>query len=232
MKTHNIQPAISAIALGLIALGASIAPVQAGVTMSSPSLPPIGNDVNSLPTGYLTPTEVHALFSGPGLAVVLKQVIHQPFAVTGRFPQADGSEIEEFSSTLDGLFSVNGSPFSPFHAEGPAMTRVNYPAGGGGPLGTFPTEMLSLNLVGAGAMIRESPTLQSQGLTQVQNVPGGFQIDSFFDVFTELSVDGGATWIPASSGPAHVELKVVPEPATAALLAFGAFGLLGMRRRQ
>ena len=69
--------------------------------------------------------------------------------MTGRFPQPDGSEIEEFQATLDGLFSVNGSPYSPFHAEGPAMTRVNYPGGGGGPLGTFSTEMLSLNFVGA-----------------------------------------------------------------------------------
>lgn len=231
MKTHAIHSAVSAIVLGVITLSSSITSVQAGVTMSSPTLPPIGNDINSLPTGYLTATEVHAMFSGPGLAVILKQVIHQPFALLERLPQPDGSEIETFQSTLDGLFSVNGSPFAPFHAEGPVMTRVGYPSGGGGPLGTFPTEMLSLNLIGAGAMIRESPTLTSQGVTSVQAVTGGFQIDSFFDVFTELSVDGGMTWLPAA-GPAHVELNVVPEPGTAVLLGFGALGLFGSRRRR
>ena len=42
MKTRDIKPAISAIALGLIALGVSTASVQAGVTMSTPTLPPTG----------------------------------------------------------------------------------------------------------------------------------------------------------------------------------------------
>ena len=81
-------------------------------------------------------------------------------------------------------------------------------------------------------MIRESPTLQSVGQTTVQPVPGGFRIDSFFDVFTELSVDGGASWIPASGGPTHVALNNVPEPGAAALLAFGALGFLGRRVRR
>lgn len=229
MKTRDMKPAFSAVALALIALSASTTPVQAGVIMSSPELPPIGNDVFGLPAGYLSPSDVHAMFSGPGLDVILKQLVHQPFALLSRTPGPAGSQIEEFQSTLDGLFSVNGGPFSPFHAEGPVMTRVDY--GGGGLIGTFTTEMLSMTLTGAGAMIRESPTLSSQGLSQVQPTAGGFQIDSFFDVFTELSIDGGLSWMPTTSGPAHVELNVVPEPGAVALLAFGALGLLGRRMR-
>ena len=31
-------------------------------------------------------------------------------------------------------------------------------------------------------------------------------VSSFFDIFTEISVDGGATWSPATTGPAEVSL--------------------------
>jgi len=50
---------------------------------------------------------------------------------------------------------------------------------------------------------RESPTLASTGETRITPSPGGFMISSFFDVFTELSLDGGKTWSPASQ-PGHM----------------------------
>jgi hypothetical protein len=56
-------------------------------------------------------------------------------------------------------------------------------------------------------MIRESPTKASVGRTTITAIGGGnFQIDSFFDVYTELSVDGGATWTPSAT-PVHVTLQ-------------------------
>ena len=95
--------------------------------------------------------------------------------------------------------------------------------------------MLQLNLVGLppGMMLRESPTLQSPGLTQITDQGGGvFRIDSFFDIFTELSMDGGQSWTPGI-GPLHIELNSsasVPAPGTLALLGIGLAGLL-LRRR-
>jgi hypothetical protein len=51
-------------------------------------------------------------------------------------------------------------------------------------------------------MIRESPTLQSLGVTRIRPLTNGtFTICSFFDVFTEVSVNSGLTWFPASNGP-------------------------------
>ncbi len=52
-----------------------------------------------------------------------------------------------------------------------------------------------------------------------------YHIDSFFDVFTELWLDGGATSLP-SAGAASVNLAPLPEPGTVTLLGIGlaAFG--------
>jgi len=76
--------------------------------------------------------------------------------------------------------------------------------------------MLALDLTaspGAVLMLRESPTRASLGKTTIQSQAsgGGYRIGSFFDVFTEISLDGGQTWSP-SSEPTHVELNPQPFP--------------------
>jgi hypothetical protein len=79
-------------------------------------------------------------------------------------------------------------------------------------------------------MLRESPTLPSLGTTTVASQPGGvFHIDSFFDIFTELSLDGGQTWIPADNSiRVSGSGNVAPEPSTMALVVIGG-SLLGWR---
>jgi hypothetical protein len=72
--------------------------------------------------------------------------------------------------------------------------------------------------------------------------PGLFTVSSFFDVFTELSLDGGAHWtvadndfIPGSDriGPGtHLELTAVPEPGTLTLAALGLSSLVTRMRRR
>jgi hypothetical protein len=66
----------------------------------------------------------------------------------------------------------------------------------------FDTEMLQLDIKGgnlpAGIIIREDPVLSSRGQAIFSRLVGGnYRVNSFFDVFTELSVDGGQTWTPA-----------------------------------
>ena len=78
-------------------------------------------------------------------------------------------------------------------------------------------------------MLRESPTQQSTGQTNVDDIGGGvFRISSFFDVFTELSIDGGDTWLPATG---TVTLGSTPEPSTFVLLGLGGAMLVLRRRR-
>jgi hypothetical protein len=91
------------------------------------------------------------------------------------------------------------------HSEDTADTRF------------FETEMLSMDVSGGGGgggaggvMLRESPTRASIGRTSVQkNAAGGYRIGSFFDVFTEISLDGGATWSPVADAT-HVEFLGQP----------------------
>ncbi|MBN2474624.1 MAG: hypothetical protein JXB62_08445 [Pirellulales bacterium] len=74
----------------------------------------------------------------------------------------------------------------------------------------FETEIVSMVLAGnplpGGVMLREAPRAESEGGHTVRTNLGGeqFSVDSFFDVFCELSIDGGQTWHVADV-PLHVD---------------------------
>jgi hypothetical protein len=214
--------------VALLAVLGAIAPrARADVITNDPSLPV------TYPTGeYRSPAAVHAMYSGPGLAIVLSNIEHRAFDPVAR-NNVGADEMEMFNSQFLGDISVNGSPNSPTSALGPVTTEVFGKVGQ--TTGTFQTEMRSMDLTGSSIfgpyMIRESPTLASTGQTTVTDIGGGlFRISSFFDVFTELSIDGGQTWMP-SSGSTHVELQspLVPTP-TAGRAGLALVGLLVLRR--
>jgi len=84
-------------------------------------------------------------------------------------------------------------------------------------------------------LLRDSLTLASGGEGAVTYLNGErYNITSFFDVFTELSLDGGQTWTP-SNGSMHLAgALVVPEPGTFILTAIGGMLLafVAIRRRR
>jgi hypothetical protein len=120
----------------------------------------------------------------------------------------------EFQTDLLFEFSANGGQTwqegrAPSHVAVAVISCCN-----AGATTMFDTEMLQLDaqipIPGApGVRLRESPTLKSRGRTSVGDSPSLSQphrIGSFFDIFTEISLDGGQNW-SRSIEPTHVVLQ-------------------------
>ncbi|HKD10172.1 MAG TPA: PEP-CTERM sorting domain-containing protein [Bryobacteraceae bacterium] len=106
--------------------------------------------------------------------------------------------------------------------------------------GTFPAEITSLDLSGTfnglvgpnphSVDAQLNPAQTSDGVTSVNEIGRSkFLIGSFFDVFAELSIDGG----PFVPGPPRVLDLGTPEPSSASLILGGCLmgGALLTRRR-
>lgn len=105
--------------------------------------------------------------------------------------------------------------------------------------GHWETEMVSLSLsspVNGGVVYNMRGT---GGMTFTRLSGDQFQVDSFFDVFTEISFDGGSSFTP-TAGAIHVPMNTetitgTPIPAPAALpagLSLLGVGSLAARRRR
>jgi hypothetical protein len=190
-------------------------PVRPSVVLSDPSLPPESDplDCDQLVSRYAG-LDLHALFPG---GIDFSNPIHKCFEnVQVSTDPGSGDETEEFDSTVEGIVDVGAGP-QPVVLTGPVETLVRRK--GGATTGSWDTEILSMNLTGdVGGIpieIRESPSLPSPGVTRVDDIGGGqFEIDSFFDVFTELSIDGGP-FQPQTNQATRVEL---PEPSRLLML--------------
>lgn len=103
------------------------------------------------------------------------------------------------------------------------------------PLGTFNAEitdfMFAGSLNGHTFESMRNPSQTSSGQTTITQLPGGeYRVSSFFDVFSELSIDGR----PFVPEPERVEVLTgeIPEPGTATFGFLGAGGLCLLRFRR
>jgi hypothetical protein len=188
-----------------------------------PSLPPV-HPTDPLISYY--GRNMHVIF--PGDAVLYAPRHHGFTNVIRETVGAD--EIETFDSIMDVTVGFGLMPPVEIRLTGPVSTIVYGKAGN--TTGDFQTEIISMSLIGdlggASVEIRENPNMPSAGRTTITDLGGGlYEIDSFFDVFTELS-RGGAPFEPA---PNSGRMELCPEPATMAMVIVGGLAVLRRRRR-
>ena len=151
--------------------------------------------------------------------IVIKEC--QPSAVY-RLVAAAGTwrttNTESFNSTLNlqGYSTDGGNTFQSAYITAPVQITVAN-ASSSTDNSLYDTEMTSMSAtLPSGAMIRTSPTEPSRGVTEIDaQSDGTFRISSFFDIFTELSLDGGNTWSADTNGPVRMQLtQQAPEVPT------------------
>jgi len=169
-----------------------------GIVTTTTDLPPDGE--------YVAPSDYHKYLAA---GIVIDDPSHKKFTQVnvGAVPGTN-SELESFQSTFTGV--EIGQNYGTVSLSGPVQVRTDGIGGSPTRTGTWDTEIVSMNLSGDVGIhtieIRESPGLPSIGMVKITDIGGGeFQIDSFFDVFTEISVDGGP-FIP-SDGSTRMALR-------------------------
>ena len=155
-------------------------------------------------------------------------------------PPSPGSVATYNASNVQATFefSLDQQTWYPLQATGTLSVTMSNTTPAGSAISTFDTEIVQMNLSGSGFIgpvaIRESPTKQSLGKHTIRSDPRGYRISSFFDVFTEISPDGGETWIPSdrsirmsASAPAAApgSLFITQNPSGTFLQWLGPFTL-------
>ena len=130
-------------------------------------------------------------------------------------PPVNGTAFYTNTSTLGTLeLSTDGQSWSPAQGSGPVTVKIHNTSAAGDTTSFFDTEMLDLTLIGNSPFgpfqLRESPTRQSLGRHTIGPDPRGFRISSFFDVYLELSLDGGQNWVQADRS---IRVQVSAPPA-------------------
>ncbi|MBI5020825.1 MAG: T9SS type A sorting domain-containing protein [Ignavibacteriales bacterium] len=124
---------------------------------------------------------------------ILRDLFHQ-----GALP--DISQVYPFSAACDYSISFDGGlTWSINHSSVTMSVSINKIADSTG-IGLYETEVISMSFSsGGGTLIRESPTKKSNSKIIVESLGSGYMISSFFDIFTEVSLDGGTTWSPSNN---------------------------------
>jgi hypothetical protein len=99
--------------------------------------------------------------------------------------------------------SLDQMNWDPAHGTGSMKVMMSNASAAGDTTTTFITQIQSLDLTVPGTQfgnitMQQDPSNPSMGRHTIRSDPRGYRVSSFFDVFVDLSTDGGDTWIPAN----------------------------------
>ena len=187
-----------------------------GLDTTTTDLPPDGVYVNQ--------DDYHTYLA---MGIVLDDPSHKPILDPTYHVEKDGADELEFFNSLFEATEI-GQNLGLIQLTGPVTVRTS--GKGTNDTGTFATEILSMDLSSGPLRVRQDPNRRSLGTTTINPLGGGlYHIDSFFDVFTELSIDGGGSWTRSDTS---TRLTLVPEPSSIVLAATAFLCLLGFARRR
>jgi hypothetical protein len=190
---------------------ASIAAGQeAGIVVAEAFLPPAG-------AAYHGGTHV---FQGGEARLTCSS--HGVFSGSVTPPRAPGTtSVVDYQATFRGELSLGpAADATTYSVAAPVHMAERLTFGEHrGDTQTLETEMIALEFRGGGMpdgiLVRESPSRPSSGRATITTLGRGRQrIEARYDVWLELSRDGGRSWIPAE---AAVRMTLAPEPARARL---------------
>jgi len=130
-------------------------------------------------------------------------------------PQGEGSQIDSFFDVfveID-LDKSDDSTEPKWHTLDGLLFQVdfrNISPEADGPIQRYAAEITTFELKGGpspGLIIRKDPNRRSLGSHVVETGPDGTTVDSFFDVWLELSTDDGQTWT-AADVPVHLPFSM------------------------
>jgi hypothetical protein len=195
---------------------AAMAPARADVLESSPTLPLLG-DPYTIPGG--------ACFSGASVCVA-----GGSFTLTALTSSSASGGTEDF--TTNAVATIYLTPAATVTLTGSIEQEV-LGRTGLAESGTWTVDLLSLSLSGSlggyPLTMTLNPSDPSSGTTLIAPDGGDFIVNSFFDVFAELTYDGPNGVLTAT--PSGIATATnAPEPATLALLAGSLLAMSAVRR--
>jgi len=215
---------------GFMVFTATIRLAQGSVISASPTLP-----VLNVP--YVAATGAGCF---PAVSVCIESGMLTMTSVVSSIIDASGQNIVTTASYEGVLTNLSHIPIGTLALTGlieqQVLGRFSETA-----TGTWSTKLLEFALAGTlfgfNLTLDLAPSPESSGVTSITPLGGGgggsdkFRIDSFFDIFVELTLD---TPIPLHTqrGPIHAHLVAAPEPATLELLGAGMATLVSILLRR
>jgi hypothetical protein len=185
------------IVLFFLALLNPVPIVAAEKFVSSNFYPPNGK--------YYSSTSSPIMYMGGNIQI--RKIVHRDIPHVAKPPALGDIHVYTFTTKTDIEISFDAGAHWNYYTElCNNSVRLNHTQNVGD-REEYATDYLQMDIASTSGpyyvRIRESPTLASTSTTTIRSVTGGYQVDSFFDIFTEVSIDGGATWMP---GDTYIEL--------------------------